>query len=113
MNDVITLQPGQPGQGMGYDPLLPLPYGIHVDRETLACRNVPGCPASFQPNDGDYPKLVGFQPTVDPDPEAVLLASDWLDEPELAVGTFAVFIEDGDMFNITVPITGVTRPWQS
>lgn len=107
MTNTITLQPGQPDQGMGYDPKLPLPYGIHVDRDTLECCNVPGCPDSFYPEDGNYPKLIGFQATAEPDPEGILLADEWLADPELAVGMFGVFTDDGEMFNITVPITSV------
>lgn len=105
----ITMQPGQPGNGMDYDPRQPLPYGIHVDRDTLECQNVPGCPGSFRRDEnGTYPKLIGFQQTEQADPTGLVLAEDWLDDPEQAVGMFPVFIEAEGMFNITVPITGVT-----
>lgn len=102
----ITLQPGQPRRGMTYDPMLPLPYGIHVD-EANDCDNVPveGC----TPFGHERPRLVGFQVTEDPDPTNLLYADDdWRSDPATAVGMFPVFVSNGGMFNLTVPITSVS-----
>lgn len=106
----ISLQPGQPGRGMKYDPAEPLPYSIHVDVDTRLCWNVPGH-ALRGGDPTDRPSLVGFQRTgPDPDPVGMLLTNEWLDgdDHEACVGLWPVFIHQGEMFNLAVPVTGVS-----
>lgn len=104
---IITLQPGQPGEGMDYNVNKPLPYPIHVD-DKLACTNVPVDGCAFGGTQGDHPRLVGFQKTADPDPVGLVLADDdWRSDPDVCVGMFPVFVNRGDMFNLTVPIRSV------
>lgn len=108
MSVTISLQPGQPGEGMEYNPRKVLPYPIHVDVDSLDCGNVPWPEAvPF----GDFtPRLIGFQATAEPDPEGLLLAEDWLDGVhEACVGMYPVLTtEDGGMANLTVPITSIS-----
>jgi hypothetical protein len=105
----ISLQPGQPGNGMDYDPAVPLPYPIHMDEDGL-CWNVPGH-ALRDGDPDDRPRLVGFQPTgPDPDPSGgMLLRDEWIDTGiEGCVGWWPVFAHKGGMFNLTEPITNVS-----
>lgn len=102
----ILLYPGQPGEGMGYNPVKPLPVAItvHADRR---CERVPDCPDSWVNEDrATWPTLVGFQ--LDADVQHVeVLADDWREDPAAAVGMFPVFVENGSMFNLAVPVTRV------
>ena len=104
----ISLQPGQPDEGMGYNPRKPLPYPIHVHPD-WSCSNVPGY-AMLGQDDLRKPRLVGFQRTTTPDPTGLVLADDdWLADPDVAVGMFPVFVTRGEMFNLTVPVTRLDR----
>lgn len=106
---IVRLQPGQPDEGMDYNPRKPLPYPIHVG-EDGRCENVPFVGCALARGQGYRPRLIGFQATIEPDPTGLLLRDSWLDGPiELAVGMYPVFtLEDGGMANLAVPITSVT-----
>lgn len=102
----ITLQPGQPGEGLGYNVRKPLPYPLFVDRDGYT-ENVPGFAlAGRAGRREDLPKLIGFQEgevqTV------VLFREDFLVDPSAAVGLCPVFAAEGSMFALTVPITEAT-----
>lgn len=112
----ISLQPGQPGHGMDYDPTDSLPYPIHVGDDDR-CENVPGYferRRDLTPSEREerYPKLVGFQEGPTPNPESIVPVDRWRTDPDVAVGLHPVFMEprgaDFGMFNLEVPITGVT-----
>lgn len=101
----FSLQPGQPDEGLDYNPSKSLPYPIFVDAEGRAA-NVPGYALAGQ--SGVRPTLVGFTETAEPDPEGVLLREDWLLDPQVAVGMHPVFTAPGEMFSLAVPIISVT-----
>lgn len=111
MARIITIQPGQPGNGMDYDVHKPLPYPFHIASDTGDCTRGRG--TSDIPSDVDDPRkqpwrLLGFQDdaavqTVD------MLLETFIQDPHAAVGKFPVFVNgNGDIFNLTEPITGVT-----
>ncbi len=118
---LISLQPGQPGEGLDYCPSKPLPYPIFVGDDDR-CENVPGKdPAGVRyplarevAGSGRrmLPKLVGFQKGAAPNPESMLSVDRWRLDPETAVGMYPVFCEpagfDAGMFNLNVPITSVS-----
>ena len=97
----ITIQPGQPGEGMKYNPQKALPYPWHIDPET----------GDVDRQDfwkGDPARLMGFQAEIDVQ-RVALHRKDFAADPQKAVGMFAVFLrKDGSMYNIEVPITDVT-----
>lgn len=97
----ITIQPGQPGEGLNYNVMKPLPYPWHIDAET-------GDVGRQEFWKGTPARLIGFQDNAD-----VQRVNLWLDDfaadPQKAVGKYPVFVKDnGDMYNTTVPITDVT-----
>lgn len=101
----ITIQPGQPGMGLEYDVRQPLPYPFHIDSATGDCvrgRGTADLDAALK-----RPwRLIGFQQ--DPDVQRVdLLLEQWRDDPQGAVGMYAVFSVGTAFFNLTEPITGV------
>lgn len=99
----ISIQPGQPGEGMGYNVNKPLPYPFHIDPETGECKHGRGT-AEF---DGATWTLLGFQAREDVK-HVDLYRHEWLDDPQQAVGMFPVFGGGDAIFNLTVPITDVT-----
>lgn len=106
----ITIQPGQPGEGMEYNPAEPLPYPIFVGDDDR-CENVPGYPPNRVGVERDtLPILVGFQPDVETQ-SVDLLAEDWRRDPSTAIGMVPVFFEPGGisegMFSLAVQITSV------
>lgn len=92
----ITIQPGQPGEGMDYNVRKPLPYPIHVDPDTDRARW----------GNEEY-VLIGFQWTAE-DQTVAFLASTFYEDPQVAVGTYPVFADGGRFFNLTTPITRVS-----
>lgn len=105
----LSLHLGQPGMGMDYDPMLPLPYPIHVDPDGRSW-NVPGSgyPLAHRGAREDCPVLLGFQP--DPTTmEVVLLAEEWRQDPQRGVGLVPVFREPhgSGMFAITVLVRSI------
>ncbi|MBN8883346.1 MAG: hypothetical protein J0H73_13660 [Salana multivorans] len=103
----ITIQPGQPGQGMDYDVHQPLPYPFHIDADTGDC--VHGRGTDWSPSDvplgADPWRLIGFQAEQDRQHVDVLLEK-FVTNPELAVGKWPVFIDHrGRFFSLSVPIT--------
>lgn len=97
----ITIQPGQPGEGMNYNVLKPLPYPWHIDTET-------GDVGRQEFWKGDPARLMGFQATAEVQ-RVVLFMEDFFADPQKAVGMFPVFQrENGSMYNTIVPITDVT-----
>lgn len=106
----IALQPGQPGEGMEYNPAKSLPYPIFVGPDDR-CENVPGYPLARSTFDrAKLPILAGFQPDLDTQ-RVTLLTEDWRQIPASAVGMVPVFFEPGGMgdgmFNLAVQITSV------
>jgi len=103
---IITIQPGQPGQGMGYDVHQPIPYPFHIDTETGDCIRGRGTHEL-----GDAPlgmpwRLIGFQRGTKQRLE--FLFADFVHNPQKAVGRRPVFSDGrGGIFNLTEPITGV------
>lgn len=102
MSNYITIQPGQPGEGMGYNVHKPLPYPFHVDTKTGDV--IQGPPTEF-----DDWRLLGFQPDVGTQ-SVELTRSVWLaGDVDACVGMVPVFIDsDGGMFSLDVPITKTT-----
>lgn len=104
----ITIQPGQPGEGMGYNVHLPLPYPFHIDADTGDCRRGRGTVDLGEAPAGRPWRLLGFQVTLEQQTLDVI-REEFVDDPELAVGKYPVFLDaDGGFFNLTVPITHVT-----
>lgn len=101
LEPTITIQPGQPGEGMNYNVHKPLPYPFHVNTET-------GDVMSGPHTGNETWRLVGFQP--DADTQTVTLRrEDFAAEPNKAVGLCPVFVDEhGCMFNLTEPITRAT-----
>lgn len=99
----ITLQPGNTADGT-YDVHQPLPYPYHVDAETgLVGRQEFWKGAPF--------RVLGFQR------EATRQQVDlwWIDvpaDPDQVVGMYPVLLDtssgEGEIYNLTVPITRVT-----
>lgn len=108
MSTTITIQPGQPGEGMDYDIRKPLPYPFHIDVTNGDCVHGRGTDR-FDVPAGRMPwRLIGFQNLRDVQQVDHSLA-DFVADPEgVAVGHYPVFIHEGDIFNLDVPITNVT-----
>jgi len=106
MSNVISIQPGQPGEGMGYNVHKPLPYPFHIDPETGRCIRGRGTADLGEAPPGDPWVLVGFQ-TGDVQ-HVVLFLREFAQDPQKAVGLVPVFIDERGMFALTVPITNVT-----
>ena len=97
----ITIQPGQPGEGMEYNPLKSLPYPYHINPDT-------GDVARQDFWQGDPARLLGFQASRDVQRVSLWL-SDFSTAPAKAVGMFPVFLRrDGSMYNLADPITSVS-----
>lgn len=108
--DLIALQPGQPDEGMNYNPSKSLPYPIFVGLDDR-CENVPGYPLVRSVDDRvKLPILVGFQPDLETQ-RVEVLTERWRTSPTVACGMVPVFFEPGGasegMFNLTVVITSV------
>lgn len=105
-NHIALLHPGQPGEGMGYNPDKPKPYPLDV-ADDLTCGNVPwdGCAMTGQ--DGYRPRLLGFQDN----PEMMrvdLYAEDWRQDPTSAVGKFPVLTPpEGGISCLSLPVVEV------
>lgn len=96
----ITIQPGQPGEGMRYDVMKPLPYPYHVDAKT-------GEAGRQEFWRGDPAVLLGFQEQADTQ-RVDLFLTEWVTDPQKAVGMFPAFARtDGSMYTLMVPITSV------
>jgi hypothetical protein len=106
MSTTITVQPGQPGMGMDYDVRQPLPYPFHIDADTGRCVRGRGT-ADLGEAPEDQPwGLVGFQRgNVQ---RLVLTVDDFVRDPQAAVGLVPVFVGNGSIFALTVPVTDVT-----
>ena len=97
--DIISIQPGQPGEGMEYNVMKSLPYPYHVDTDTLQIRVGPQ-------TRNELWTLVGFQ--TGSTQRMTLSAAQFLDSPEDAIGLVPVMSAKGSgFFNMTVPITSV------
>lgn len=108
MKRTITIQPGQPGEGMDYNVNKPLPYPFHIDAETGDCTHGRGTDRCDGVLPGRMPwRLIGFQLVRDVQ-EVDLLVEDFVVDPTRAVGMFPVFIHEGDIFNLETPITNVS-----
>jgi hypothetical protein len=102
----ISIQPGQPGEGMGYNPHLPLPYPFHVDSITGDCLHGRGTAACGDAPEGRPWRLVGFQRTTDQHLDVTF--EQFVADPTSVVGCYPVFAEPGlEIFSLNVPITGV------
>ena len=89
----ISVQPGQPGEGLEYNPKKRLPYPIHIDPETGTARW----------GKGEY-TLVGFQQDFNSDID--LLADEFYEQPSLAIGQLIVLCDQAGRFHsTTTPIT--------
>ncbi len=105
----LILQPGQPDEGMGYNPRKSLPYPLFVGPDNRV-ENVPGYPLVRREEDrGKLPRLAGFQPDVETQ-RVDVHADRWREDPLVAVGMVPVFHEpDGSgMFSLSVLITDVS-----
>ena len=112
MAKFIELQPGQLGEGMGYNPRKELPYPIVVG-EDGRCENVPGYPLRNHHKDRELlPILAGFQPD-ETTQTVTVLPDEWRTDTQVAVGMAPVFFEPGGMgdgmFNLSVLITRVNE----
>lgn len=110
----VGLQPGQAGNGMGYDPRVPLPYPIFVGGDDR-CENVPGYPFAHTAEDrSKLPILVGFQPPDTSTQHVVVSVDEWWEDWHSAIGLVPVFYEPGGfddgMFSLGVLITGILEP---
>jgi len=104
----ITIQPGQPGEGVGYNVHKPLPYPFHIDIETGKCTRGRGTSDLGDDPTGTTPwVLLGLQ---DGDvQELARTRSEWTADPQSAVGLRPVFIDwSGSIFALGQPITHVT-----
>lgn len=99
MPNTISLQPGQPGEGMNYNVHKPLPYPSHVDADTGDVR--PG------PQTGNAAgRLIGFQPDVDT--QRVDLWREVFVVDSQKAGMVPVFVDaTGGMFSLDVPVLKV------
>lgn len=99
--DAITIQPGQPGEGMNYNPSKSLPYPYHINPKN----------GDVDRQDfwrGDPSRLIGFQRTASFQSVSLWL-EDFVADPQQAVGMFPVFAKTGGgMYNLSVPITSVS-----
>ncbi|WP_263121154.1 hypothetical protein [Cellulomonas sp. RIT-PI-Y] len=107
MATTITIQPGQPGQGMRYNVRQPLPYPFHIDADTGDCVRGRGTAELGDDPTGTTPwRLLGFQTGAVQ--ELTLTFRQWLSDPEAGRGLFPVFIDwRGSIFHLTEPITDV------
>lgn len=110
MSKTITIQPGQPGEGMDYNVHKPLPYPFHIDASTGDCvhgRGTDAIASDVAPG-GDPWLLIGFGFQQDRSRQQVdLWFTDFVDLPEDAIGMYPVFIHAGEIFSLDVPITNV------
>ena len=98
--NILSIQPGQPGEGMYYNVHKPLPYPFHVDASTGDVR--------VGPQTGNEAwRLIGFQPAVDTQ-RVDLWREVFVVDPRKAVGMFPVFVDaNGGMFSLDVPVLKV------
>lgn len=97
---MITIQSGQPGEGMKYNPAKPKPYPYHIDPAT-------GDVDRQDVWKGDPLRLMGFQAESDIQRVALHL-KDFAADPQAAVGMFPVFLSaDGGMYSLSAPIVSV------
>lgn len=106
MASTITIQPGNTSDGT-YDVRQPLPYPYHVNAET-------GDVGRQDFWKGDPARVLGFQRTADRQ-RIDLLWEDAAKDPQQIVGMYPVLLDtspgretdEGQMYNLTVPITDV------
>lgn len=105
---ILSIQPGQPGEGMDYNVRKPLPYPFHIDADTGQCVRGRGTEALGDVPAGAKPwVLVGFQRgNVQ---RLVMTVDDFVRDPQAAVGLVPVFADRGSIFALTEPITDVTE----
>lgn len=103
----ITIQPGQPGEDMDYNVHKPLPYPFHINTENGDCVHGRGTDEFDLPK-GRMPwRLIGFQILRDVQ-ELDHTLEEFIEHPEaIAIGHYPVFIHEGDIFSLDVPITSV------
>lgn len=99
MTKIITIQPGQHGEGMGYNVLKKLPYPFHIDGETGKCVRGQGVTKTFTW------RLMGFQNRKE---EIILTREQFHLTPHRAIGKYAVFYTGSGITALTVPITDFT-----
>lgn len=100
MTKIITIQPGQHGEGMGYNVLKKLPYPFHIDTETGKCVRGQGVSKNFAW------ELLGFQNGAVE--EIVISFEQFVANPRRSVGRHAVFATASGIAALKVPITDYT-----
>ncbi len=106
MSTTITLQPGQPGQGMVYDVHQPLPYPFHIDVPSGDCVHGRGTHAFGDAPAGGPWRLIGLQRG--DEQSLVLTFPQFVNDPQSAVGLVPVFVDESGIFALDVPITSAT-----
>ncbi len=95
---IISIQPGQPGEGMHYNVHKPLPYPFLIDTDT---GNV-GRQDFWK---GEPAALVGFQRELT-EQRIDITVSSFAQNPDTVVGMFPVFTNDaGNFYTLTTPVT--------
>lgn len=106
LTPVALLHPGQPGEGMAYNPEKQRPYPIDV-AEDGTCGNVPWEGCAMTGREGNRPKLLGFQDN----PEVMrvdLYREDWLaGDLSACIGKFPVLLDRGGIASMGTPVVEV------
>ncbi len=105
---VITILPGQTGQGMDYDVKEPAPYPFHIDTRTGACLRGRGTADLLEAPVGRPWRLVGFRRVADED-RLDLPLRDFVAEPAAAIAMYPVFRAAHATFGLLEPVTGYAR----
>lgn len=105
---VITILPGQTGQGMDYDVSEPAPYPFHVDSRTGACLRGRGTADLLEAPVGRPWHLVGFRRFADEECLDLSLR-DFVGEPAAAIAMYPVFRAAHATFSLLEPVTGYVR----
>lgn len=107
MTTTITIQPGQPGNGLDYDVHRSVPYPFHIDAGTGACTRGRGTSDLGEAPEGSPWRLIGFQSG--DIQELVLGFADFTQDPSRAVGLVPVFTDaEVGIFALREPVTDVT-----
>ncbi|HEY0117548.1 MAG TPA: hypothetical protein VGC04_02085 [Cellulomonas sp.] len=103
--NVITILPGQTGQGMGYDVKEPAPYPFHIDTRTGECVRGRGTSDLLEAPVGRPWRLVGFQHFAEAGRLDLSLDA-FASEPAAAIAMFPIFDAAHATFCLREPVTG-------
>jgi len=106
VSDVISIQPGQLDEGMGYNVHKPLPYPFHIDAASGACKHGRGTSELGDAPEGKPWVLIGFQRGEEQ--SIVVTFAEFCEDPSAAIGLRPVFVGHGSFFALSVPVTDVT-----